>query len=77
MMLAHFGKRSLECLLLHRYSGSMPLASSGSISLLYMTECFTYVHYSGRVAAGSHTCSRLSKRNWCQGGLPVQHSTST
>ena len=53
MMLAHFGKRSLECLL-HRYSGSMPLASSGSISLLYMTECFTYVHYSGRVAAGSH-----------------------
>jgi hypothetical protein len=54
MMLAHFGKRSLECLLLHRYSGSMPLASSGCISFLYMTEAFAYVHYSGRVAAGAH-----------------------
>lgn len=54
MMVAHFGKRSLESLFLHKYSGSMPLASSGCISFLYITESFASVRYSGRVAAGSH-----------------------
>ena len=35
MMVAHFGKRTLECLFLHSYSGGMPLASSLFISFFY------------------------------------------
>ena len=54
MMVAHFGKRSLECLLLHKYSGSMPLASACFIGFFYSTVSFVFVHCSGRVAAGSH-----------------------
>lgn len=32
----HFAKRTLECLFLHKYSGSMPLSSSIFISSLYI-----------------------------------------
>ena len=53
MMVAHFGKRSLECLFLHKYSGSMPLASSVFICFFYSVTSFASVHFSGRVAADS------------------------
>ena len=54
MMIAHFGKRSLECLLLHKYSGSMPLASSLFITFFYSTETFAAVHYAGLVEVSSY-----------------------
>jgi very-long-chain enoyl-CoA reductase len=45
MMVAHFGKRTLECLFLHSYSGGMPLASSLFISFFYSILSVSNSHY--------------------------------
>ena len=36
MVCAHFVKRCLECMFLHKYSGTMPLATSGFIQFFYL-----------------------------------------
>jgi hypothetical protein len=40
LMIVHFAKRSIECLLLHRFSGSLPTASVIMISTLYSLVSF-------------------------------------
>lgn len=46
LMLVHFGKRCLECLFVHKYSGSMPLQSSLFICTFYTLTSFVTCHYS-------------------------------
>lgn len=48
LMIVHFGKRTLECLFLHKYSGSMPLTSSIFISSWYTPLSYFCVHYAAR-----------------------------
>lgn len=47
LMVMHFGKRMLECLFLHKYSGTMPLATSPFIAFYYSVVSFCCTHYSG------------------------------
>jgi very-long-chain enoyl-CoA reductase len=44
----HFFKRCFECAFIHRYSGSMPLASSLNISLFYCLLSFSGCYYSSK-----------------------------
>lgn len=63
MLMVHFAKRTLECLLLHKYSGDMPLASSITISSLYLTETFVGGHFAvqvGPLVAGNQRMPRWS-----------------
>ena len=46
LMTIHFFKRTLECNFLHRYSGTMPLISSITISCFYCLLAFCCIHYS-------------------------------
>jgi hypothetical protein len=48
MMVIHFGKRSLECMFLHNYSGGMPLTSSLFISSFYCILSFSNCYYAGK-----------------------------
>lgn len=45
MVVIHFGKRVLECMFLHKYSGSMPFASSAMISVFYSIISLCATHY--------------------------------
>jgi len=45
MMIAHFGKRTAECCFVHRYSGDMPLGSSGFITFFYTVITISSIHY--------------------------------
>lgn len=45
LMVLHFLKRTLECLFLHKYSGSMPIASSAFIGSFYCIAAATVSHY--------------------------------
>lgn len=42
----HFGKRTLECLFLHKYSGQMPITSTIFISVFYCITAAAVCHYS-------------------------------
>ena len=46
MMAVHFGKRTMESLFLHKYSGGMPLVSSLFISFFYSILSLSNAHYS-------------------------------
>ena len=47
----HFSKRTLECICLHEYSGTMPLFSSLMISSFYLLVAGFSVHYASVVPA--------------------------
>jgi len=47
LMVVHFGKRSLECLFLHRYSGTMPILSSVNILVAYAGFSWMNIYYAG------------------------------
>ena len=49
MLSLHFGKRVMECLFLHKYSGSMPLGSSLNISVFYTIICALICFYTAQV----------------------------
>jgi len=46
MMAIHFGKRTAECLFLHKYSGQMPISSSLFISFFYCLTAHGTCHFS-------------------------------
>mmetsp|Transcript_2079 Transcript_2079/g.3850 ORF Transcript_2079/g.3850 Transcript_2079/m.3850 type:complete len:262 (-) Transcript_2079:144-929(-) len=46
MMFLHFGKRVFECNCVHKFSGTMPLATSLFISLIYCVASTTVCYYS-------------------------------
>ena len=41
----HFGKRTLECIFLHRFSGNMPLATSIFVSSMYIASSIGLCFY--------------------------------
>ena len=45
LMATHFGKRCYECLFVHKYSGTMPLASSFFIGFFYAVTSLATCHY--------------------------------
>lgn len=45
----HFGKRTLECVFVHKFSGSMPVLSSFTISTLYVIVAWIMPYYSNAV----------------------------
>ena len=50
LMLLHFGKRCLEVLFLHKFSGETPMMSVVFISVLYILASNSCVHYAASVA---------------------------
>ena len=63
MMFLHFGKRTLECNFIHKFSGTMPLATSFFISLIYCVASTTVCYYGeavGKVRSGEeHRCCQI------------------
>jgi very-long-chain enoyl-CoA reductase len=49
LMILHFVKRCLECLFLHKYSGTMPLATSMTIAPSYSVFCWIICAYTQTV----------------------------
>ena len=49
MVAVHFLKRSLECLFVHKYSGSMPIASSAFISFFYTLLAFACTYFTEKI----------------------------
>jgi len=45
MICAHFAKRCFECIFVHKYSGSMPAASSAFISFFYTLLAFSTSYF--------------------------------
>jgi len=48
LMIFHFGKRTIECLFLHKYSGKMPLSSSLFITSVYLFVSFGVCYCSAK-----------------------------
>jgi very-long-chain enoyl-CoA reductase len=57
LMMIHFGKRVLECLFLHKYSGSMPLATGLFVSTFYSTLSLITCYYSSQSPALAYSSS--------------------
>ena len=49
LMVAHFGKRVLECLLLHKYSGQMSITTALPIALFYTLTVFAECRFAHAV----------------------------
>jgi len=53
LILVHFVKRDLECLFVHKYSGSMPLTTGLFISVFYSGVSYVVCYYGSRTPAAN------------------------
>jgi len=74
LMILHFGKRTAECLFLHKYSGTMPLSSSMFITCFYLFTTFGVCFFSAKQDLASFTDVGLTLFYLGQTGNYYHHS---